>query len=85
MQSIQVTDADVMRAIDSFPAGSAGGPDGVRPQQIKDLVHFHISGAPLLRAISGLINKLLKGYCPEDICLSFLEGISLRLKNRRMM
>ena len=29
--AVQVTEADVPRAVRSFPAGSAGGPNGVRP------------------------------------------------------
>ena len=30
--ALQVEEEDVLRAIRSFPAGSSGGPDGLRPQ-----------------------------------------------------
>ena len=31
-----VTSDAIVRAIQSFPCGSAGGPDGLRPQHLKD-------------------------------------------------
>ena len=36
--SVPVSEADVAQAIRSFPNGSAGGPDGLRPQHLKDLI-----------------------------------------------
>ena len=35
---LNFTEEDVKRAIISFPAGSAGGLDGLRPQHLKDLI-----------------------------------------------
>ena len=35
--TISVVDGEVARAILSFPNGSAGGPDGLKPQHFKDL------------------------------------------------
>ena len=32
------TDEDIIAAVRSFPAGSAGGPDGIRPQHFRDLI-----------------------------------------------
>ena len=34
INSLQVTEADVLRAVKAFPAGSSGGPDGLRPQHL---------------------------------------------------
>ena len=36
--TLEVSPSDVISAIQSFPAGSAGGPDGLRPQHLKDLI-----------------------------------------------
>ena len=36
--SIEVSTSEVLAAIRSFPAGSAGSPNGLRPQHLKDLV-----------------------------------------------
>ena len=33
-----VTEGEIAQAIKSFPNGSAGGPDGLRPQHLKDLI-----------------------------------------------
>ena len=32
--AVQVTEEDVMKAVRTFPAGSAEGPDGLRPQHL---------------------------------------------------
>ena len=37
---------DVIQAVLSFPTGSAGGPDGLRPQHLKDLVTYSLSEGP---------------------------------------
>ena len=37
-KALQVDEDDILRAIRSFPAGSSGGPDGLRPQHILELV-----------------------------------------------
>ena len=42
--SVGMEEADVKRAISSFPAGSSGGLDGLRPQHIKDLVNCVAGG-----------------------------------------
>ena len=35
---VQVSEDEVARAICSFPCGSAGGPDALRPQHLKDMI-----------------------------------------------
>ena len=37
-EPLQVSSDDVVRALRSFPFGSAGGPDGLSPQHIANLV-----------------------------------------------
>ena len=39
MTPITLSPSQVSRAVMSFSAGSAGGPDGLHPQHLKDLLH----------------------------------------------
>jgi len=36
--SITMDETEVRKAVLSFPAGSSGGPDGLRPQHLRDLL-----------------------------------------------
>jgi len=56
--ALQVVESDVRKAVLSFPAGSSGGPDGFRPQQLKDLVQCRESGADFLSALTAFVNRL---------------------------
>ena len=73
LQGLQVSCEEVVGAIKSFPCGSAGGPDGLRPQHLKDMVCSSAGGGVscLLRALTAFINLVLKGKdC--SLCLSLL-------------
>ena len=54
-------------SIRSFPAGSAGGPDGLRPRHLLDLVNCKSAGHKLLSAITMFVNMLLEGKCHPDV------------------
>ena len=56
---LSVIENDVRKAVTSFPAGSAGGPDGIRPQHIKDLMNCRETGADFLTALTSFVNMLL--------------------------
>ena len=56
-----------MAAIKSFPNGSAGGTDCLRPQHIKDLVVSKDVCDNLLISVTGFVNLLLKGHCPPQV------------------
>ena len=58
-------------AILSFPAGSAGGPDGLKPGHLKHLIGASEAGNRLLESITKLVNFVLKDKIPEDICPIF--------------
>ena len=81
--SIQVTEDLTLKAVLSFAAGTAGGPDGIRPQHIKDLVLCRESGAALLTAITGFTNCLLRGDCPAQVRQVLFGGnlIAIQKKN----
>ena len=59
---------EVEKVIRSFPQGSSGGPDGIRPAHIKDLISRSAgnAGLKLLSSITRLTNLALQGaICPE--------------------
>jgi len=51
----------------SFPAGSAGGHYGVRPQHLLELVECPVAGVQLLSALTAFVNCLLRGQCPMAV------------------
>ena len=65
---VNVSSSDVVNAIRSFPAGSAGGPDGLRPQHLKDLLLGRSGLGPtlLLDSITRFINFVVEGNVPPD-------------------
>ena len=64
---LSVSEVEVRHAVLSFPAGSSGGPDGMRPQHLKDLVLCQESGVDFLTALTGFTNTVLAGLCPKDM------------------
>ena len=71
---LQVLPDMVRKAIQSFPNGSAAGPDGLRPQHLKDLVVGAADDNPLLVAIVDLVNLLLEAR----LHLRFAEPYSVQ-------
>jgi hypothetical protein len=60
----------VREAINSFPAGSSPGLDGMRPQYLKDIISLSAgeAGQKALRALTKLCNFLFSGQLPSEIC-----------------
>ena len=69
---------DVIQAVLSFPTGSAGGPDGLRPQHLKDLVTYSLSEGPnrLIGSLTEFVNLVICGKVPVSARPSFF-GASL--------
>ena len=65
--ALQVDSNEVLKHIRSFPPGSSGGPDGLRPQHIAELIACPDIGVELLKAITNLTNLLLSGSCPPSV------------------
>ena len=57
---------EVTCAIQSFPNGSAGGPDGLRPQHLKDMINPSANGGRqgLLSSLTLFIKLFLEGDVP---------------------
>ena len=60
-QCVSVDEYEVRKAVLSFPAGSAGGPDDLRPQHIRDLLMCREAGPEFLSALTAFVNLVLAG------------------------
>jgi len=77
-----VDESEVRKAIISFPSGSAGGPDGVRPRHIRDMMLCQESGADFLSALTDFVKLVIAGHCPTDISPVFFGGRLLALNRK---
>ena len=80
--AVRVTKLDVCAAIRSFPAGSAAGPNGIRPQHLLDLVTCKEAGQELTEAITDLVNLLLQGNCPLEVATILFGGRLFALQKK---
>ena len=64
---LQVSSSAVRAAIQSFPNGSSAGPDGLRPQHLKDLLIGAADDSPLLVAVTDITNLMLEGKTPASV------------------
>ena len=60
-----VSAAEVLAAVRSFPQGSAGGLDCVRPQHLRDLMDP--GATDFIDVVTSFVNLLLRGSCPVDV------------------
>ena len=79
-----LTETEVRSAILSFPNGSAGGPDGLRPQHLKDLTcsSAGMGGRDLISSLLNFANMAMKGNIPSMFQSSFF-GASLIALNKK--
>ena len=69
LSTMPVPEDMIVRAIKSFPNGSAGGPDGLMPQHLKDLIS---SGAgsgreAILSTLASFVELVLSGNTPTSV------------------
>ncbi len=65
---LSVTNEDVVAAIRSFPNGSAGGIDGLRPQHLKEMISSQCAnGLQLINCLTSFCNVVLDGKIPPAI------------------
>ena len=79
---LQVSEQDVLKAVRSFPPGSAGGPDGIRPQHILELCTSHECAAAFLTPLTSFMNLLLRGQCPPEVQPILFGGRLLALAKK---
>ena len=71
----------ILKEIRSFPAGLSGGPDGLTPQHLKDLLDEG-SDVHLLEALTSVTNIMLAGELSQEINQVMYEGRLLALKKK---
>lgn len=76
--SLHFSSADVMKAIFSFPAGSAAGHDGSHPRHLKDLVSKSAGdpGSTLISSLTKFVNLIASGNVSPAV-RPFLFGAKL--------
>ena len=80
---IMVDEKDIVKAVMSFPPGSSGGPDGLRPQHLKDLVNCNENGGhDLVSSLTAFANTLLGGVCPAPVVPLFFGGRLIALSKK---
>jgi len=72
--TFQFTVEDVIAAIRSFPAGSAGGPEVVRPLHLRDLTSNKETWPALISALTAFINLLMQDKCGSSSVSQILFG-----------
>ena len=63
--AFHVSEIAVLKAVRSFPAGSAGGQDGIRPQHLLELVQWLETGSRLLTS-HGISQLATRGRCHKE-------------------
>jgi len=71
-----------LKAVKSFPPGSSGGPDGLSPLHLRDLISADGDEGPLLLALSSLTNLIISGGVPLGV-RPFLFGGRLIALNKK--
>ena len=68
----------------SFPAGSAGGPDGLLPQHLKDLTSPTLGevGASFVKALASFVCRVISGNVPHPITPFFFGARLLGLNKQ---
>ena len=79
-----ISEEVIIGAIRSFPRGSAGGPDGIRPQHLVDLTSASAErgGKDLLRALAEFANFILRGYLPKYVKQVFFGATLIPLRKK---
>jgi len=69
---------EIQAAISSFPHGSGAGPEGLRPQHLKDCISISVGDAStsLLTSLAELVNHLTNDHLPTAL-QPFLYGAQL--------
>ena len=63
-------------SVRSFPNGSAGGPDRLRPQHLKDMLQAAGEGSRFLQSLASFCTLVMEGRVPDEV-RPFFFGASL--------
>ena len=84
VDALVVSEHFIRQVIRSFPNGSAGGPDGLRPQHLCDLTGSSAGegGTLLIQALTRFVNHVLAYGTPEQV-RPFFFGASITALNKK--
>ena len=80
--SLQISTDSVQASVLSFPSGSAGGVDGLRPQHLKDMLHSPTMGDTFLSTLTHFINFVLAGGIPDSVAHVFFGATLVALRKK---
>ena len=80
--ALQVFEIAILIAVRSFPAGPAGGPDGIRPQHLLELVQSKEMRNRLLTSLTAFVNSLLDGKCHKDFVQILFGGRLIAMEKK---
>ena len=80
--ALQVSKVAVLKVVRSFSARSAGGPDGIRPQHLLEVVQSQEMGTHLLASLTVFVNSLLDGRCYKEIMQILFGGCFLAMDKK---
>ena len=67
LHPLELDKPSILHSVFSFPQGSAGGPDGLSPQHLKDLVRVDGDDGQLAKALVGFVNLVGQGKVPVAV------------------
>jgi len=79
--ALQVSKEDVMKALRTFPLGSSGRPDGITPQQVRDLLAGSTDDS-LQQALVDFLNLMLGGAFDQEISSIIFGGRLIALSKK---
>ena len=82
--ALVVSAQDIIKALKSFPKGSAGGPDGLRPHHLQDLTGATAGegGVLLVQGLTSFVNHVLLNKTPPEIS-PFFFGAAITALNKK--
>ena len=81
-EPLQITVADIKTAVRTFPPGSTGGPDGISPQHLKDMLIAEGDTGPLHVELCSFVNVLLNGETPDEVNQVIYGGRLIALEKK---
>ena len=83
--ALVVSAQDVIKALNSFPKGSAGGPDGLRLHHLQDLTRATAGegGVLLVQGLTSFVNHVLSNKTPPARNFPFFFGAAITALNKK--
>ena len=81
-EALQISKEDILKALCSFPLGSAGEPDGITPQHTRDLIIGSTNDC-LHQAFVDFVNLMLAGAFNKEVNSIIFGGRLIALSSKK--